>query len=64
MRLFADHGVLPITAAVKQVSIEWIEGRERRLVNHFSLHPGRMASTVKEGDLVCVPPSRHESRTP
>jgi protein involved in polysaccharide export with SLBB domain len=49
-------GGLTTTAQVKQVTIERIESRERRVVDRFSLDAGGMARTVKDGDLVSVYP--------
>jgi protein involved in polysaccharide export with SLBB domain len=49
-------GGLTTTAQVKQVTIERIENRDRRVVDQFSLDAGGMARTVKDGDLVSVYP--------
>jgi protein involved in polysaccharide export with SLBB domain len=49
-------GGLTTTAAVKQVTIERIENRDRRVVDQFSLDAGGMSRTVKDGDLVSVYP--------
>ncbi len=49
-------GGLTTTAQVKQVTIERIDARERRVVDQFSLDAGGMARTVKDGDLVSVYP--------
>jgi protein involved in polysaccharide export with SLBB domain len=49
-------GGLTTTAQVKEVTIERIEARERRVVDKFSLDPGGLARTVKDGDLVSVYP--------
>jgi protein involved in polysaccharide export with SLBB domain len=49
-------GGLTTTAQVRQVTIERIEDRDRRVVDQFSLDAGGMARTVKDGDLVSVYP--------
>ncbi|MGE0278696.1 MAG: SLBB domain-containing protein [Nitrospiraceae bacterium] len=49
-------GGLTTTAQTKEVTIERIESRERRVVDKFSLDAGGLARTVKEGDLVSVYP--------
>lgn len=49
-------GGLTTTAQVKEVTIERIENRDRRVVDKFSLDAGGMARTVRDGDLVSVYP--------